>query len=85
MAQTSSVKPRDKGRILFLQKVIAIQNCFREEKPEGMTTIYFYNNYIRPTYFISYTTFYRYLGMNARRELTNINEKLKEEPCAQSV
>jgi len=55
----------------FLRKVIEIQNIVLEEKANGRSQLWIYENIIRDRYFIAKATFDRYLSINAKLELTN--------------
>lgn len=86
MAQKPLVDKKEKDRVLYLEKVIAVQDAYMNEKPEGVTVKYFYETKIRGRFYISQSTFYAYLRLNAKRELRIIQEKLKkQEECAQLV
>lgn len=53
-----------------LQKIIDIQNIYLKYKEEGVTATFIYLKYIYPVYRISRSTFYNYMGRNAKHELT---------------
>jgi hypothetical protein len=61
----------------FLTKVRAVQDLYQEHKKPGVTDVHIYKTYIYPQYYISKPTFYKYLSINAKRELAQIAEKLK--------
>ena len=61
-------------RLLYLQKVQAIQVIYLEQKVhDGITDKWIYETYVRTAYFISYTTFRMYLLMNVKRLLAQSN------------
>lgn len=66
------------NRKYLLEKIITIQNITLEETKKGKTQLYIYNNIIRPSFFISYSSYNKYLARNARRELKELikNKKL---------
>lgn len=59
----------------LLEKIIAIQNITLDEKKKGKTQLYIYNNIIRPSFFISYSCYNKYLARNARRELKELKQQ----------
>lgn len=62
----------------FLMRVIAAQEIYlNEKKHEGITDVWIWRNKIYPVYFISKTTFNKWMGINAKRELTEILEAQK--------
>ncbi len=63
----------------LLQRIIDIQEIYREHQKNGATDRWIYKNRIEPRYRISERTFYTYLTTSARREL----EKLKQAEEAQ--
>lgn len=52
-----------------LLKVLAVQEVYLEHKHEGVTNVYIFKKHIKPVFFISERTFYRYLGINAKKEI----------------
>ena len=58
----------------LLEKIITIQNITLDEKKKGKSQIYIYNNIIRPSFFISFSCYNKYLARNARRELKELNK-----------
>lgn len=56
----------------LLEKIITIQNITLEEKKKGKTQLYIYKNIIRPSFYISYSSYNKYLARNARRELKEL-------------
>jgi len=60
-----------------LRLIIRIQNITLEHTRRGVTQKWVYENHIAPVYFISLTTYYRYLSFNAKaalRELDNVKQ-----------
>ena len=47
--------------------IMAIQDITLEYKGKGCTQEWIYHNIIYPRFYISKTTYYRYLGINAKR------------------
>lgn len=56
----------------LLQKIIDIQNIYLEYNRQGVTGEFIFTKYIEPVYHISRSTFYNYLGRNAKKELKEI-------------
>lgn len=57
----------------YLLKVLAVQEIYlAEKKHEGITNVWIYEKKIYPVFFISKPTFYKYLGVNAKKELADI-------------
>jgi len=63
----------------FLIKVINIQQIQIDYNKKGVTNEFIFDNIIQPRYFISRTTFYNYLTINARKELTELGIDWKEQ------
>ncbi|HCT31518.1 MAG TPA: hypothetical protein DIW31_12515 [Bacteroidales bacterium] len=61
----------------LLTRIIEIQNITLEQKKKGVTQIWVYNNLIKDRFNISIKTFNNYLGVNAKKELKEL-EKGKE-------
>lgn len=53
----------------ILLRIIEIQNLVLQRKKQGVTQLHVYKTEIYPTYFISYSTFNRYLSYPAKQEL----------------
>lgn len=51
------------------RRALAIQEIYLEHSARGLSNVYIFRNYIKPVYFISERTFYRYLGRNAKKEV----------------
>lgn len=56
----------------ILKRVIEIQSLTLEQTNRGVTQEWVFNNIVFPTYLISRATYYRYLGMNAKKQLKEI-------------
>lgn len=56
----------------LLQRMIDIQQVYREHKKNGATDRWIFRNVIEEQYRISERTFYNYLTTPAKRELANI-------------
>lgn len=59
----------------FLELVIEIQKIVKEEKAHGKTQKWIYYNLINKRFHISRSTFNNYMCINARRELSKLDEK----------
>jgi len=59
-----------------LQKIIEIQNIVLEEKENGRSQAWIYDNIIIKRFFIAKSTFDKYMTINAKRIL---REQLKKE------
>lgn len=62
-------------RINYLKKVREIQNITLEHTMRGASQKWVYDNYIKESYFISLGTFYMYMGINAKRELKELQNE----------
>lgn len=58
----------------FLEKVIEIQDIVKAEKQHGKTQKWIYQNLIKKQYHMCSSTFNNYMCINARRELTLLEE-----------
>ena len=56
----------------LLQRMIDVQDIYREHQKNGATDRWIFRNVIEPNYRISERTFYNYVTHSARRELQNI-------------
>lgn len=52
--------------------ILEIQQVVLEHKKKGHYQKWVYENLVRDRYFISYSTFNRYLSVNARKELKEL-------------
>ena len=57
----------------LLNRILEIQEIYLKYKLEGVTTRFIFDNHIHTQYRISYTTFNTYLGVNAKRELKELD------------
>ena len=53
-------------RMNFLKKIVTIQSIVLENKRKGRTQKWIYENLIRDQFYISFSCYNRYLGMNAK-------------------
>ena len=60
----------------LLRKIVEAQNYFLElqERRKGVPSICIYEEHIKPRYHISYSTFNRRMGINAKAKLAKIEE-----------
>lgn len=64
----------------ILQKMIRVQDIVLEQKRRGVSQLYVYENLIRDQYFISYSTFNRWLAYPAKQELRGGRRKKADAP-----
>lgn len=69
------VIPRISG-IHRLRRIIEVQEEYKKHKEEGITDKRIYKKHIYPKFFISESTFKKYMYTNARRELKIIEDYL---------
>jgi hypothetical protein len=55
--------------ILTLKKIVEVQEITLREKRRGASQQWVYEHLIKDQYFISYSTYNRYLSRNAKAEL----------------
>lgn len=55
-----------------LLKICKVQDLVLEHKKHGVSQRYVYENYVRDTYFISYSTFNRWLSLPAKQALRQL-------------
>lgn len=55
--------------VLILKKIIEVQEITLREKRRGASQQWIYEHMIKDKYFISYSTYNRYLARNAKAEL----------------
>ncbi len=58
----------------YYRRIIEIQEITRKHMENGATERWVYQNHIYPVYFIVEATFYRYMGVNAKKELKKLLE-----------
>lgn len=63
----------------ILLKMIRVQDLVLEQKKHGVTQRFVYENMVRDTYLISYSTFNRWLSYPAKHELKYGKKKNKED------
>lgn len=59
----------------FYLKVKEVQDVYLEHQKKGATNEWIYKKVIHPRFLISRTTFYKYLGINARKKLKEMEEQ----------
>lgn len=57
------------NRRYYLQRVCKIQDITLQHTRRGVTQKWVYDNLIKEKFFISFSTYCAYLGLNAKREL----------------
>lgn len=62
----------------MLLRVQAVQELYKEHQANGATNEWIFNNVVYPRFFISRTTFYKYLSIPATRELKRLENELQE-------
>lgn len=63
-----------------LTKIIEVQDLTLEHTRRGISQKWVYNEIIKPRYFMSERTFYRYLSLNAKcilKKLNHFENKIK--------
>lgn len=80
---SNTVNPKRRNLLL---RVIAVQEVYDKQKiHDGVTITWIYKTHIYPAFYISRSTFLKYLDMNAKKELRQIEEYLKQkESCEPS-
>lgn len=53
----------------FLHRVLEVQDAVLKEKKHGTSQIWVYENIVKDRFLISFSTFNRYLSINAKREI----------------
>jgi len=72
----------DHTKLRMYKKILAVQERYQEVKKERMTLTYIHHHYIGPEFFIAYSTFYKYLAINAKKEIRLLNEKIENEEAS---
>ena len=62
----------------LLIKIIEVQTIYVEHSKRGATGKWIFNELIYPKYKISRSTFYNYLGTNAKKELKELDASNKD-------
>lgn len=61
-----------------LLRIIAIQALYQKHKlHEGVRDTWIFNEHIYPVYYISKSTFMKYLQTNAKRDLNDLNKEIE--------
>lgn len=60
--------------ILTLKRIVAVQNVVLEYRKKGVSQKWIYENVIAETFFISKSTFDRYMCSRAKHELNKLME-----------
>lgn len=82
MPSTLNLKRRN-----LLLRILAVQEAYQRHKThEGVTDAWVFREHIYPIFYISRSTFLKYLETNAKKELSQIEEYLKQQkqPCEPS-
>jgi hypothetical protein len=61
----------------ILKRIVEIQKITLEHTSKGVTQVYVYENIIKPRFFISVSTYYSYLSMNAKKMLNDYENEVK--------
>lgn len=64
----------------ILDRILAIQTATLEQAQRGVSQEWVYWNIVYPNYRISRTTYYAYLGCNAKAEIKRIEAARAQEP-----
>lgn len=61
----------------FLRRVLEAQEAFLEQQElrKGVPTICIYREYMKPRFHISFATFNRWMGINAKAKLARMEER----------
>ena len=59
----------------YYERILDVQNIVKHHQRYGSSFIWIYNNKIKDTYRISYSTFSKYLGIPAAKELKKLEKK----------
>lgn len=68
-----------------LLRIVEIQNLVWERKKQGISQLHVYRTEIYPRYFISYSTFNRYLSYPAKQELKHGKRSTAVDPSQLSL
>lgn len=60
------------NRINILTRIVIIQEITFEQTQQGVSQEYVYRMHVAPRFCISRRTFYRYLAINAKKELSRL-------------
>lgn len=64
------------SRINLLRKILIIQQIYTTHNKQGVSNEFIFTHYIEPNYFISKASFYRYLAVNAKKELKKLEQEV---------
>lgn len=64
------------NKVNLLKRILEIQEIVLKYKKKGIFQKWVYENIIKDYYFISYSTFNRYLTINAKRELKELGQEV---------
>jgi hypothetical protein len=67
------------NRYNLMLKVKEVNEIYLINHKKGETADYIFHNLIQPRFYISRTTFYRYLATPYKKELTELEQKFQEE------
>lgn len=67
----------------LLKKIIKVQEIVLEQKRRGVSQLWVYENLIREPFFISYSTYNRWLAVNAKRKLKELEMRESERKAVQ--
>lgn len=70
------------NKLNYFKRVKQVQDVFLEHKKDGVTTAYVFNTYIKDRFHIGICTFYKYMAVNARKELKALEEPQGHEHAA---
>jgi hypothetical protein len=59
----------------ILKRIVEIQNLTLEHTSRGVTQVWVYEHVIHPRFVISISTYYNYLGVNAKKMLSETENK----------
>jgi len=62
----------------ILKRIVEIQNLTLEHTSRGVTQVWVYEHVIQPRFFISVSTYYNYLNINAKRILNDSEKQSKQ-------
>jgi hypothetical protein len=62
-----------------LLRIIEIQNITLEHTKKGVSQVWIMDNLIKPRFFISESTYYNYLGINAKKLLAEYDRRRSEQ------
>jgi hypothetical protein len=63
------------NKLNYLSRIIDIQNITLEHQARGATRKWIFNNVIKQNYYISLSTYRKYLGINAKKLIKLVDTK----------